>query len=64
MEMGLVRKPPRKRRLGDLQVFDDASRGPLGALRLFAGQTRSSLALIGALILILSMAFDLPFSKS
>ena len=47
-------------RLGDLQIFDDASRGPLGALQLCISRTRSSFGLIGAFIVLLVTAFD-PF---
>ena len=53
----------REHKVSDLQVFDDASRGPLGSL-LLLGQIRwrASIAAIGALVTVLMLAFD-PFSQ-
>ncbi|KAJ9617241.1 hypothetical protein H2200_000962 [Cladophialophora chaetospira] len=48
------------RKLADLQVFEDASRGPLGAAQLLFDTTRTSLGLIGASIVLLALAYD-PF---
>ncbi len=47
------------RRLQDLQMFDEASRGPLGALKMLCS-TPQSIASIGAMIVLVSLAFD-PF---
>ena len=48
-------------RLQDFQTFDDASRGPWGALKLLATiGVRAWIASVGALIIILSLAMD-PF---
>lgn len=44
----------------EAQIFDDASRGPLGAFRMLYAGTRTSFASFGALIIILALAFD-PF---
>ena len=52
-----VRDQRRGRRLQDLQIFDAASRGPLGAIKMLCS-TRSSLAVIGAVIVILGLGFD------
>ena len=49
-----------KRKLYDLQVFDDASRGPAGSISLLVGRTGSILALIGAALTVLALVFD-PF---
>ncbi|KAL8675024.1 MAG: hypothetical protein Q9168_000619 [Polycauliona sp. 1 TL-2023] len=48
------------RRLQDLQLFDDASRGPLGALQLLFSLRARHLAFIGAIIVVLANFFD-PF---
>lgn len=48
------------RRLDQLEIFDDASRGPLGATRFVLGGTVRSLATLGALVTILGLAID-PF---
>ncbi|KAK3996006.1 hypothetical protein QBC44DRAFT_365981 [Cladorrhinum sp. PSN332] len=50
------------RRLYDLEIFDEASRGPLGAakLLLFRRQTMASVASIGDINLILALVVD-PF---
>ncbi|KAH6695848.1 hypothetical protein BKA61DRAFT_711009 [Leptodontidium sp. MPI-SDFR-AT-0119] len=50
-------------RLADLQVFDDASRGPLGSISLL-WMTKCSrrLASLGALVTIISLAMD-PFTQ-
>lgn len=50
----------RARPLAQVQVFDDASRGPLGAMYLLTDSTILSAASLGAIIAILSLAFD-PF---
>lgn len=52
-----------ERRLADFQVFDDASRGPLGALKVFWSlKARTLLATIGALLILLALAMD-PFAQ-
>ena len=48
------------RRLDQLEIFDDASRGPLGATRFLLGGTVRSLATLGALVMMLGLAID-PF---
>lgn len=48
------------RQLVHIQTLDDASRGPLGAFILLFGQLVRSIAGLGAIITILSLAFD-PF---
>lgn len=48
------------RTLLDVETYDDASRGPLGALRMLSGHTAYSMASIGALLTLLAMALD-PF---
>lgn len=50
----------RKRRLEDIQFLDEASRGPLGSLCMLFTQTSLSLAAIGAVIVVLCIAYD-PF---
>jgi len=50
----------RGRRLQDLQVMDEASRGPLGAIKILAKWTGGPLASLGALITICMIAFS-PF---
>ena len=50
----------RVRPLADIQTFDDATRGPLGAIFLLADHTILSLGALGASITILALAFD-PF---
>lgn len=50
----------RGRRLQDVQVMDEASRGPLGAIKVLAKWTGSPLATLGASITILMIAFS-PF---
>ncbi|CAG7931605.1 unnamed protein product [Penicillium olsonii] len=49
-----------KRRLRDLQSFDSASRGPWGSSIILFEHKGNSIASIGALIIILTLAFD-PF---
>lgn len=52
-----------RRALIDLQFFDNASRGPLGAIRLlFNGKTVKSVASLCALITIVALAVD-PFTQ-
>lgn len=48
------------RQLDELETFDQASRGPLGAMKLLLGGTARSVASIGAVITILALALD-PF---
>ncbi|KAJ9500661.1 hypothetical protein H2202_003877 [Exophiala xenobiotica] len=50
----------RQRRLTDIQTFDDASRGPLGCAALLTTKAFLSLASVGAIVTILSLAYD-PF---
>jgi len=49
------------RTLQDIQVFDDASRGPVGAVRLMF-RTKASLVALGSLVAILSLVMD-PFAQ-
>ncbi|KAK4462956.1 hypothetical protein QBC42DRAFT_296395 [Cladorrhinum samala] len=49
------------RRLYDMEIFDEASRGPLGAAKLLlTRQIMASFASVGAIVLILTLAVD-PF---
>lgn len=50
------------KRLSQLQVFDDASRGPWGALILLLKARMTSMASLGALITIIALAFE-PFAQ-
>jgi hypothetical protein len=51
----------RPRQMFDLDIFDNASRGPLGALMLLLRkQTMATLATIGAIVILASLAVD-PF---
>ncbi|KAI1158857.1 hypothetical protein F5B18DRAFT_639260 [Nemania serpens] len=50
------------RNLLDLQLFDDASRGPWGSIVLLATPRSWSLVSIGAVVSILALAFD-PFTQ-
>jgi hypothetical protein len=50
----------RRRRLTDIKTFDDASRGPLGCAVLLTTKAFLSVASVGAIITILSLAYD-PF---
>jgi hypothetical protein len=53
----------KKRSLTSLQIFDDASRGPLGAISLFlTAETASSVAAVGALITLAALVID-PFTQ-
>jgi Protein of unknown function (DUF3176) len=53
----------KRHRLFDLQVFDDASRGPLGSLRLlWMLKLQITLASVGAIVTIVSLAMD-PFTQ-
>lgn len=45
-------------KLHDLQVFDDASRGPLGSFLLLFSIRLKSLAILGSIVTILSLGFD------
>ena len=49
-----------RRNLNDLQLLDDASRGPLGSIKLLFTRITQSVASIGALITVLTLALD-PF---
>jgi len=49
-----------RRRLVDMQVMDDASRGPLGAARVLASLTGGTMATLGAVTTVLMVAFS-PF---
>ncbi|KAK5125934.1 hypothetical protein LTR85_011289 [Meristemomyces frigidus] len=53
----------RPRKLRELQVFDDASRGPFGSLVLLYSTRLMSLAVLGAILTIASLGFD-PFLQS
>jgi len=53
---------PTLRRVIDLQIFDNASRGPLGSLEFLARVSRSHLASVGAVVMLLSVALD-PFAQ-
>lgn len=48
------------RALSDLQTLDEASRGPLGSVKIFATRARTSIATFGASVTLLTLAFD-PF---
>ncbi|KAN0075681.1 Protein of unknown function (DUF3176) domain containing protein [Elaphomyces granulatus] len=53
----------KRHRLYDLQIFDDASRGPLGSLRLlWMLKLQSTLASVGAIVAIVFLAMD-PFTQ-
>jgi hypothetical protein len=52
----------RKRRFNDLQIFDNASRGPLGSLELLVKVSRLHLASFGAVVMLVSVALD-PFAQ-
>jgi Protein of unknown function (DUF3176) len=49
------------RTLQDIQLFDDASRGPFGAVRLMI-RTKTSLIVLGSLAAVLALAMD-PFAQ-
>jgi hypothetical protein len=52
-----------RRSLASLQIFDDASRGPLGAIGLFCtAETVSSVAIVGAQITLAALVID-PFTQ-
>ena len=48
----------RPRKLEDIDVLDEASRGPLGSMQLIFGPTIRSLASVGAVITVLAIAFE------
>ncbi|KAI0189035.1 hypothetical protein F4808DRAFT_466041 [Astrocystis sublimbata] len=48
------------KRLFDMQLFDDASRGPLGAIQILARVSRWPFLSVGAVVFVLVAAFD-PF---
>jgi hypothetical protein len=47
-----------RRELSDMQTFDDATRGPWGALILLCSRSRRPLASLGAAITILALTYD------
>jgi hypothetical protein len=47
-----------RRELSDMQTFDDATRGPWGALVLLCSRSRRPLASLGAAITILALTYD------
>lgn len=47
-----------RRELSDMQKFDDATRGPWGALMLLCSRSKRPLASLGAAITILALAYD------
>jgi hypothetical protein len=47
-----------RRELSDMQTFDDATRGPWGALILLCSRSKRPLASLGAAITILALAYD------
>ena len=51
-----------RRPLAHIQLFEDASRGPLGSVSLLMNHTVRSTAALGAIITILALAFD-PFAQ-
>jgi len=53
------RKP---RTLHDIEIFDDASRGPMGALRLVFKMQARRLAAVGGLVTVLSVVME-PFTQ-
>jgi len=50
------------RKLQDIQIFDDSSRGPMGSLRLIFSEKGIRLVAIGALITVLAVVMD-PFTQ-
>jgi len=52
----------RDRSLLDIEVLDEASRGPLGATKLLTSRMTSPLASLGSLLTILALLFD-PFTQ-
>ena len=54
-------KNNKARRLLDAQLLEDASRGPLGALRILTGSKAVSLASLGTILTLLMLAVD-PFA--
>lgn len=55
-----ISKVQSRRRLMDVQTLDDASRGPLGSVKLLFRQTFVSLCAMGAVVVILSLGYE-PF---
>ena len=53
-------KAMKARNLSLAEIFDGPSRGPLGALDLFASESWESIASLGALLTLLALAYD-PF---
>ena len=52
-----------RRRLVDMQVMDDASRGPLGATRILTSLTGGTMATLGAVTTVLMVAFSPSLQK-
>ncbi len=50
----------KSRRLYEMQIFDDASRGALGSFKMLVKRTGNIVAIIGAVLIILALIFD-PF---
>ncbi|KAJ9663840.1 hypothetical protein H2198_000600 [Neophaeococcomyces mojaviensis] len=53
-----------KVRLYDFEIFDEASRGPLGAIRLVTRRPRLELTTLGALLMLLMLGFDALLQQS
>lgn len=51
-----------RKQLQHAQIFDDASRGPLGALTMLIVLRHKTLASIGAMLMLLSLLFE-PFAQ-
>jgi hypothetical protein len=52
----------RKKKLDDMQLFDDASRSPMGSMSVICRHRGRSLVSLGALVTVLAFAFD-PFMQ-
>jgi hypothetical protein len=55
-------QPGEKKTLDEMQLFDDASRGPMGSISVIWRHRSRSLASLGAVITVLAFAFD-PFMQ-
>jgi hypothetical protein len=53
----------RDRRLIDLELLDEASRGPLGSVQVLFGKTVFSVASLGAIVTLITLIVD-PFIRS
>lgn len=51
-----------RKKIYDIQAFDDASRGPLGSITILLSHKAKSLVCLGAVITILALSFD-PFMQ-